>query len=606
MSETHMERRLREEREEAARLRADIQKRKQDAQAYQTRQEQLKAEKKRKETLEIKDNLDYIINNHIIPIVERKIGYYYGPNTLSHRDDILEIALPKLIDKLFKNGKVHDVDIEKEVFSVIDNLSKSNDSIHQAIENDKIVQEERKRAEEERIKKQEESARLTEQRKREQLEQFNAIFKAEIESRIEQYIIKNYGEELIIYKNSIVDEARYRVLHNLSYKDAVINHRLFDADLSWIMSDTIAYLSRTNSIIKIALNKITAKKRAKEEQEKQIKLEQERQAKIIQFRNNYEKKWGNHEVQHTNLCKSLSLNTNLPNYLTDTSARVISIITDLEAAKLLNTDAQPDNIETYKKVIELTKHRLFQERGNRTVNKTKLQELFDEGNIAELERYLRHILANSFVRLVNNHTVDIENKGNLIFVYENTTGKTYKPRSTPGKTSEMHRAHKERGYLDIYDGKIIVGGENRRNQGQIDIKLCNEALQDLCELVKQYYGLPHTFGISDLTSSHINGYMEDCILLPKSQRADWNIIDERAMKAFMLRRDKRTFTDIQKLFPDNKFKRIYFGSEYKKYLEMFIGIYENTPKIKDSITAIANTIIYEHLIMMSNYTKFYV
>lgn len=330
------------------------------------------------------------------------------------------------------------------------------------------------------------------------------------------------------------------------------------------------------------------------ERQKIRKIEEERKAKIDR---EYAKFWNAYESGYYAKVSGLGYD-NLPSKYSNLDNRIVTIAIRTKLVSEFNVDKN-SNEDRIKFIHKLEKE------SHKHLNWDKIRRFIQLNDKTGLEDYIKSVLLNDFVNLVDRKEVEsyLRYNQDLKIIYFKYGG-TRKLRVNTAKHSAQpldRNAPKERGLLYTYNDILLDGGDNRTNQTTAELFLCDEAMHHL------YY----LMGNNNPGISELNTFIEMNILYPKSQRPDCFYVMPEAFQTFTTLRDKKNFTEVKRLgllhaslrnSPSTKGNvNIYIPCEYNLYLQT---IYERCTKqyrlAKDSKKCTLNAVIYEYLMNRLN------
>lgn len=316
------------------------------------------------------------------------------------------------------------------------------------------------------------------------------------------------------------------------------------------------------------------KKKEEEKRQRELKNTVTISKEEIEYREN----WGEYESEHIRLTTNInSIDNNISTYLPkEFNKRLRTILIRSNAIKFLNLDKFSSNekFRVYNKIVHVA---------DKIINKNILDGFIENNDKTGLEEYIRGIVGATFIRLVDRKDISGDMNDGLMKLYYNT-------KETIGKTSLLHNMAEKRGTLIAYNNYIIDGGNNKENQCSLELRLVDNALNDLCCAI----------GDRNPNSSILNKFIEKEVLYEKSQRVDvFNLMPE-AINTYILNRDRDNFKKLTNFDNSRKSVKIYIPCEYNAYLREVFKHNQDNKLLKRNYTAVLNIIIYEYLMMRFN------
>ena len=346
-----------------------------------------------------------------------------------------------------------------------------------------------------------------------------------------------------------------------------------------IANKMIAVVKQEEQIRKENVEKMLKARETKRKHEEAERLKKEEAAKYSREYSEHISKYRDNII-YTGLDK---ISKNLDKISEDSNVNRIygTCLTSISADTLgiNNEETAKTRRKIYKEIIALT---------NETVDKDKLSKLISEFNKTEVEKYLKECIVGSFVRLQDRKKLDTRVlDGNTISYIREEAKKIGHINWNPNSGVSVERNQStERGYLEVYGGITIEGGDNDINQTQLHLKIIDEAVIDLCKIM----------GTSNPTSSQLNKFLELNILHSKSQRPDVFEILPEAIDAYLLNRNKKHFSMLDSLDKNRKNLTVYIPCEYYAYIKEIFNHNQNNGLLKRNYTAVLNIVIYDFLI----------
>lgn len=346
-----------------------------------------------------------------------------------------------------------------------------------------------------------------------------------------------------------------------------------------IANKMIAVVKQEEQIRKENVEKMLKARETKRKHEEAERLKKEEAAKYSREYSEHISKYRDNII-YTGLDK---ISKNLDRISEDSNVNKIygTCLTSISADTLgiNNAETAKTRRKIYKEIIALT---------NETVDKDKLAKLISEFNKTEVEKYLKECIVGSFVRLQDRKKLDTRVlDGNTISYIREEAKKIGHINWNPNSGVSVERNQStERGYLEVYGGITIEGGDNDINQTQLHLKIIDEAVIDLCKIM----------GTSNPTSSQLNKFLELNILHSKSQRPDVFEILPEAIDAYLLNRNKKHFSMLDSLDKNRKNLTVYIPCEYYAYIKEIFNRNQNNGLLKRNYTAVLNIVIYDFLI----------